>query len=86
MLPLILTLVKMYLFMWLIIRMVTHAIEVLTAGSHQADTLLHEERDNLGGISMEELHRLVYAQVLSSHPLTWQVSVNFFGVYPIVYS
>ncbi|KAH9761237.1 nuclear pore complex protein NUP85 [Citrus sinensis] len=54
--------------------MVTHAIEVLTAGSHQADTLLHEERDNLGGISMEELHRLVYAQVLSSHPLTWQIA------------
>lgn len=71
--------------MWLIIRMVTHAIEVLTAGSHQADTLLHEERDNLGGTSMEELHRLVYAQVLSSHALTWQVSVNFFSLLSILF-
>ncbi|KAK0571097.1 hypothetical protein LWI29_010964 [Acer saccharum] len=54
--------------------MVTHAIELLTAGNDQADTLLHEERHNLGGISMEELHRLVYAQVLSSHALTWQIA------------
>ncbi|GFS44894.1 hypothetical protein Acr_00g0092700 [Actinidia rufa] len=51
---------------------VAHAVELLTAGSTQADILLHEERYNLGGISMEELHRLVYAQVLSSHALTWQ--------------
>ncbi|KAK2661258.1 hypothetical protein Ddye_007791 [Dipteronia dyeriana] len=54
--------------------MVTHAIELLTAGNDQADTLLHEERHNLGGISMEKLHRLVYAQVLSSHALTWQIA------------
>ncbi|KAL5783313.1 hypothetical protein ACOSP7_008342 [Xanthoceras sorbifolium] len=54
--------------------MVTHAMELLTAGSDQADILLHEERNNLGGISMEELHRLVYAQVLSSHALTWQIA------------
>ncbi|KAL6980098.1 Nucleoporin nup85 [Sarracenia purpurea var. burkii] len=52
--------------------MVTHAVELLTAGSTQAEILLLEERYNLGGISMEELHRLVYAQVLSSHVLTWQ--------------
>lgn len=54
-------------------RMITHAIELLTAGSTQADILLHEERNDLGGICIEELHRLVYAQVLSSHALTWQV-------------
>lgn len=59
------------------IRMVTHATELLTAENDQADILLHEERDNLGGISIDELHRLVYAQVLSSHPLTWQVSFNY---------
>jgi nuclear pore complex protein Nup85 len=57
-------------------RMVAHAIELLTAGSDQAETLLCEERHNLGGISIEELHRLVYAQVLSSHALTWQVSTR----------
>lgn len=57
-------------------RMITHAIELLTAGSTQADILLHEERNNLGGICIEELHRLVYAQVLSSHALTWQVRKN----------
>lgn len=60
--------------MSLINRMVAHAIELLTAESDQAETLLREEHDNLGGISIEELHRLVYAQVLSSHSLTWQVS------------
>ncbi|XVE53748.1 hypothetical protein DITRI_Ditri03aG0027700 [Diplodiscus trichospermus] len=54
--------------------MVSHAIELLTAGSDHADMLLHEECQNLGGISIEELHRLVYAQVLSSHPLTWQIA------------
>ncbi|KAF9619151.1 hypothetical protein IFM89_005165 [Coptis chinensis] len=51
--------------------MVAHAIELFTAGSTQAETLLHEERCNLGGISMEELHHLVYAQILCSHALTW---------------
>lgn len=62
--------------MSLINRMVAHAIELLTAGSDQAESLLCEERYNLGGISIEELHRLVYAQVLSSDALTWQVSAN----------
>ena len=57
--------------------MVAHAIELLTAGSDQAEIILQEERDNIGGISIEELHRLVYAQVLSSHALTWQVSANY---------
>ncbi|KAK8706789.1 hypothetical protein V6N13_057865 [Hibiscus sabdariffa] len=54
--------------------MVAHAMELLTAGSDHAEMLLHEERQNLGGISIQELHRLVYAQVLSSHPLTWQIA------------
>ncbi|XP_050363703.1 nuclear pore complex protein NUP85 [Argentina anserina] len=54
--------------------MVAHAIELLTTGSDHAESLLHEERDNLGGISIAELHRLVYAQVLSSHALTWQIA------------
>ncbi|XP_052211367.1 nuclear pore complex protein NUP85 [Diospyros lotus] len=54
--------------------MVAHAVELLTAGSTEAEILLHEERYNLGGISMEELHRLVFAQVLSSHALTWQIA------------
>ncbi|CAK8570239.1 unnamed protein product [Lathyrus sativus] len=54
--------------------MVAHAVELLTAGSEQAEILLHDERYNLGGISMLELHRLAYAQVLSSHALTWQIA------------
>ncbi|WCJ29519.1 Nuclear pore complex protein NUP85 [Euphorbia peplus] len=54
--------------------MVAHAIEFLNSRSNQAEVLLQEERDNLGGISIEELHRLVYAQVLSSHSLTWQIA------------
>ncbi|KAE8693632.1 Nuclear pore complex protein NUP85 [Hibiscus syriacus] len=54
--------------------MVAHAMELLTARSDHAEMLLHEERQNLGGISIEELHRLIYAQVLSSHPLTWQIA------------
>lgn len=66
----------MQLCMSLITRMVAHAMELLTSGSDQAETLLHEEHYNLGGISIEELHRLVYAQVLSSDALTWQVSAN----------
>ncbi|KAK7293851.1 hypothetical protein RJT34_16728 [Clitoria ternatea] len=51
-----------------------HAIELFTAGSEQAEILLHDDRYNLGGISIVELHRLVYAQVLSSHALTWQIA------------
>ncbi|KAF9662264.1 hypothetical protein SADUNF_Sadunf18G0035000 [Salix dunnii] len=54
--------------------MVAHAIELLTARSDLADILLHKEHDDIGGISMEELHRLVYAQVLTSHFLTWQIA------------
>lgn len=54
--------------------MVTHAMELLTAGNDQSEILLHEVRQNLGGVSIEELHRLVYAQVLASHQLTWQIA------------
>ncbi|GAB4837215.1 Nucleoporin nup85 [Ancistrocladus abbreviatus] len=54
--------------------MVAHMIELLTAGSDQSETLLLEEHDSLGGISIQELHRIVYAQVLASHTLTWQLA------------
>ncbi|KAK6129681.1 hypothetical protein DH2020_036547 [Rehmannia glutinosa] len=54
--------------------MITHAIELLTAGSTQAEILLHEERSKIGGICMEELHRLIYAQILSSHAFTWNIA------------
>lgn len=54
--------------------MVAHAIELLTAENSYAEVLLHEEHYFLGGISIEELHRLIYAQVLSSHALTWQIA------------
>lgn len=53
--------------------MITHAVELLAAGSTQAEILLHEEQSKIGGVCMEELHRLVYAQILSSHALTWNV-------------
>ncbi|CAN4127898.1 unnamed protein product [Withania somnifera] len=54
--------------------MMVHAVELLTAGNTHAEILLHEEHSKLGGISIEELYRLVYAQVLSSHALTWQIA------------
>nr|CAB3478272.1 unnamed protein product [Digitaria exilis] len=57
--------------------LVTHAMELLTADNDYADTMLHEERPNLGGISIDELHRLVYAQVLCSHSLTWQIAPTY---------
>ncbi|KAL3645918.1 Nucleoporin nup85 [Castilleja foliolosa] len=54
--------------------MITHAIELLTAGSVQAETLLHEQRSEIGGICMEELYRLIYAQILSTHAFTWNIA------------
>ena len=51
-------------------------MELLTEESDQVEVLLHEELYDLGGISIEELHRLVYAQVLCSHAFTWQVCVS----------
>ncbi|CAO2197649.1 unnamed protein product [Urochloa humidicola] len=57
--------------------LVTHAMELLTTDNDYADAMLHEERPNLGSISIEELHRLVYAQVLCSHSLTWQIAPTY---------
>ncbi|KAL9255646.1 Nuclear pore complex protein NUP85-like protein [Drosera capensis] len=54
--------------------MTVHAIELLTTGGSQSEIILQEERHNLGGVSIEEIHRIVYAQVLTSHPLTWQLA------------
>ncbi|XP_073007970.1 nuclear pore complex protein NUP85 [Typha latifolia] len=62
--------------------MVAHAIELLAADSDYTDVLLHEELYNLGGVSIEELHRLVYAQVLSSHTLTWQIAPTYLASCP----
>lgn len=55
-------------------------MELLIEENDEAETLLHEERHDLGGVSIEELHRLVYAQVLCSHAFTWQVCVFLFFV------
>ncbi|XP_020575368.1 nuclear pore complex protein NUP85 [Phalaenopsis equestris] len=57
--------------------MVTHSAELLTADSHQNELLLYEERYSLGGISIMELHRLIYAQVLASHSVTWQIAPSY---------
>ncbi|XP_075522487.1 nuclear pore complex protein NUP85 [Primulina tabacum] len=54
--------------------MITHAIELLTAGSTQAELLMREQQPKLGGICIEELHRLTYSQILSSHALTWNIA------------
>ncbi|XP_073147323.1 nuclear pore complex protein NUP85-like [Henckelia pumila] len=54
--------------------MITHAIELLTAGSTQAEILMREQQPKFGGICMEELHRLTYSQILSSHALTWNIA------------
>ncbi|KAH9608263.1 hypothetical protein KSS87_021652 [Heliosperma pusillum] len=54
--------------------MVTHAMELLTTGNDQSEVLLREVCHNLGNVSIEELHRLVYAHVLASHQLTWQIA------------
>ncbi|KZV37197.1 hypothetical protein F511_04616 [Dorcoceras hygrometricum] len=54
--------------------MITHAIELLTAGSTQAEILIREQQPKLGGICIEELHRLGYSQILSSHALTWNIA------------
>ncbi|KAK1267130.1 Nuclear pore complex protein Nup85 [Acorus gramineus] len=62
--------------------MVVHAMELLTAENTQAEALLHEERYNLGGISIEELNRLVYAQMLSSEALTWQIAPVYLASCP----
>lgn len=65
-------------------RMVTHCLELLAADSNQNEILLNEERYNLGGISIVELHRLVYAQVLASHRLTSQVCEIMFTLFMLI--
>ncbi|KAH9301604.1 hypothetical protein KI387_013187, partial [Taxus chinensis] len=62
--------------------LLSHMIELLTAKSFQAESLLRDENYNLGGISLEELHRLVYAQVLSSHSFTWQIAPIYLASCP----
>ncbi|CAI9093545.1 OLC1v1029059C1 [Oldenlandia corymbosa var. corymbosa] len=54
--------------------MIAHAAELLTVGNIQAEILLSEPRYKLGGMCIEELNRLIYAQILSSHALTWQIA------------
>ncbi|KAH7437778.1 hypothetical protein KP509_05G088400 [Ceratopteris richardii] len=54
--------------------MVTHMLELLSAKNGQAQSFLTEERDEFDGLSLEEFHRLVYAQILSSYPCTWQLT------------
>ncbi|WZZ91639.1 hypothetical protein YC2023_120218 [Brassica napus] len=46
-------------------RMVAHAMELWTAVSDEGEVLAHEEQQILGGINMEDLHRLDYAQKAS---------------------
>jgi nuclear pore complex protein Nup85 len=62
--------------------MLAHMIELLTAKSPQAEVLLRNEKYTLGGISLEELYRLVYAQVLSSHSFTWQMAPIYLASCP----
>lgn len=62
--------------------MLAHMIEMLTAKSPQAEFLLRNEKYTLGGISLEELYRLVYAQVLSSHYFTWQLAPIYLASCP----
>ncbi|KAK8964724.1 Nuclear pore complex protein Nup85 [Platanthera guangdongensis] len=61
--------------------MITHALELLAADSNQNE-ILFSERYNLGGISIVELHRIVYAQVLFSHSLTSQIAPTYLASCP----
>ncbi|XP_078429021.1 nuclear pore complex Nup85-like protein [Wolffia australiana] len=62
--------------------MAVHAIELLSHGNKESETMLREERYNLGGISIEELHRLIYAQLLASHSFTWQIAPTYLASCP----
>ncbi|KAL3699998.1 hypothetical protein R1sor_018020 [Riccia sorocarpa] len=62
--------------------MMAHMIELLTAKSVHVENLLRKERDVHGGISLEELYRLSYAQSLASHPLTWQLAPVYLAACP----
>ena len=63
-------------------RMMTHVVELLSARNIQAQDFLLGEREELDGISLEEHHRLVYAQLLSSHPCTWQLAPLYLASCP----
>ncbi|MCO5555026.1 hypothetical protein L7F22_008565 [Adiantum nelumboides] len=62
--------------------MLTHITELLLAKNGQAQSFLTEEREVLDGMSLEEFHRLVYAQLLSSHPCTWQLAPFYLASCP----
>ncbi|KAI5078662.1 hypothetical protein GOP47_0006333 [Adiantum capillus-veneris] len=62
--------------------MLTHMVELLLAKNGQAQLFLTEEREVLDGMSLEEFHRLVYAQLLSSHPCTWQLAPFYLASCP----
>ncbi|XP_024397742.1 nuclear pore complex protein NUP85 isoform X1 [Physcomitrium patens] len=62
--------------------LMAHLMELLTAKSKYAQSILREERYALGGISLEELNRLSYAQVLCSHQLTWQLAPVYLSFCP----
>lgn len=62
--------------------MITHMVELLLAKNGQAQTFLTEEREVLDGMSLEEFHRLVYAQLLSSHQCTWQLAPFYLASCP----
>lgn len=61
--------------------MITHSLELLAADSNRNEILL-SERYNLGGISIVELHRIVYAQDLFSHSLTSQIAPTYLASCP----
>lgn len=62
-----------------------HDVELLTTGSTDASILLHEEQYKHGGARIEELYTFVYAQVLSSHALTYHVLVQTWANKCLVY-
>lgn len=62
--------------------MLTHMVELLSAKNTHAQALLCDKMDTLGGVSLEELHRLVYAQLLSSHPCSWQLAPLYLAYCP----
>ena len=63
-------------------RMMTHIVELLSARNIEAQDFLLGEREELDGITLEEHHRLVYAQLLSSHPCTWQLAPLYLASCP----
>ncbi|XP_024523777.1 nuclear pore complex protein NUP85-like [Selaginella moellendorffii] len=62
--------------------MMAHVDDLLIAKGEDVRSLLEEDRQTLGGLSLKELHRLVYSQVLSSHSLTWQLAPVYLAACP----